>query len=90
MEERESVCVCVCMCVCTCSMDGRKSVCECVWKRESVCVKLRDCVCVEVTERREGGRERERKKKYSERTVEQATQFQCSLRQGKADLVSVK
>ena len=54
-------------------------------------MKLRDCVCVEERERGVRVEEREREKeKYSERTVEQATQFQCSLRQGKADLVSVK
>ena len=60
MEERERMCVC--MCVCTCAMDGRKSVCECVWKRECVCVKLRDCVCVEERERGVRVEERERKK----------------------------
>ena len=69
VEEWERVCiregesVCVCMCVCTCAMDGRKSVCECVWKRECVCVKLRDCVCVEERERGVRVEERERERK---------------------------
>ena len=61
----------------------------CLDERVCVCEIERLCVCGRERERCEGGRERE-KEKYSQRTVEQATQFQCSLRQGKADLVSVK